>query len=46
VLSKSQAALDAMRDKATHRYDFDPGNVRAWTDDYSDILSALKFRWR
>jgi hypothetical protein len=46
VLSKSQAAVDAMRDKATHRNDFDPGNVRAWTDDYSDILSALKFRWR
>jgi hypothetical protein len=40
VFSKSQEAVEEMSDAAT-RAELDPGKVKPWTDDYSDILSAI-----
>jgi spermidine synthase len=44
VFSKSRDAVEELRDAATDM-PLDPGTVRPWTDDYSDILRALKARW-
>jgi len=46
VFSKSREAVEELRDTTSATYDLDPGNLRAWTDDYSDILTALKARFR
>jgi spermidine synthase len=43
VFSRSKEAVEEMSSIAT-RQELDAGKVKAWTDDYSDILSAILAR--
>jgi hypothetical protein len=45
IFAKSEAALEPYR-KLGGVSDLEDRGLRAWTDDYSDILGALLSRWR
>lgn len=45
VLSRSQSMLDSFR-ALPGAHDFDDKSLRAWTDDYSDILGPFLSRFR